>query len=87
MRKFITIDRHSFDKQSRIFLNLPQKSMSKLICLCKGVREDAIISATDEENASSLVDIQELTGAGSNCGRCTPKIELILAAQSKAKLV
>ncbi|WP_439183255.1 (2Fe-2S)-binding protein [Carboxylicivirga taeanensis] len=52
--------------------------MSRLICLCKGIKEREITQILDKINTASLELIQEKTGAGSNCGRCISTIEAML---------
>ncbi|WP_185968949.1 bacterioferritin-associated ferredoxin [Carboxylicivirga sp. M1479] len=63
--------------------------MGKLICLCNGVKEDAIIKTILDSDIASLKHIQETTGAACNCGRCINAIESILerhtCSEEKAK--
>ncbi|MGV3025393.1 (2Fe-2S)-binding protein [Clostridium thermobutyricum] len=51
--------------------------MSKMICGCMQVDEDTIKAAI-ADGAETVEDIEEMTGAGSCCGRCVPAIEGIL---------
>ncbi|MBS2210896.1 (2Fe-2S)-binding protein [Carboxylicivirga mesophila] len=55
--------------------------MSKLICLCNGVREKELIEVIHGVDIASLEIIQNKTGAGTNCGRCINTIEAFLEKQ------
>ena len=48
------------------------------ICVCHGVREDAICGAI-RAGACSVAAIGEATRAGTNCGACRPEIAALLA--------
>lgn len=61
------------------------RHMSRLICLCKGVREEVIIKTINSVDQASLEVIQTQTGAGTNCGRCINSIESILSQQTTSK--
>ena len=47
--------------------------MSKIICHCKMVTEKEIKTLV-KKGATSANEITELTGAGSGCGRCKPRV-------------
>lgn len=47
--------------------------MSKIICHCKMVTEKEIKTLI-KKGATSPSEIIELTGAGSGCGRCKPRV-------------
>lgn len=51
--------------------------MSKMICTCLGVDEDAIREAVNN-GADSVEAVEEMTGAGSCCGACVPDINKII---------
>lgn len=51
---------------------------SPTICVCHGVREDAICGAI-RAGACSVAAIGEATRAGTNCGACRPEIAALLA--------
>lgn len=51
--------------------------MSKMICTCLGIDEDAIKEAI-ANGADSIEAIEEATGAGSCCGACVSEISGIL---------
>ncbi|MBR8535329.1 (2Fe-2S)-binding protein [Carboxylicivirga sediminis] len=55
--------------------------MSKLICLCNGVREKELIDTINNVDMATLEIIQNKTGAGTNCGRCINSIEAFLEKQ------
>ena len=62
--------------------HINEEIMDKLkkVCLCKGISRATIKKAINN-GATTVVEIQKATGAGSGaCGgrRCTPKIEEIL---------
>lgn len=57
--------------------------MNRLICLCKGIKEEKIIQTINIECANDLKSIQQQTGAGCNCGRCIPLIDEIISKTTK----
>jgi bacterioferritin-associated ferredoxin len=59
--------------------------MSKsLVCLCNLVDENEILDLL-KKGAESTKDIQNLTRAGTSCGRCLPVIDSIVSAYKKEK--
>lgn len=57
--------------------------MSKrLVCLCNLVDEDEILSFL-KKGAESTKDIQNLSRAGSSCGRCLPQIDDLVSTYKK----
>ena len=56
----------------------------KLVCLCNLVDQNEIISFL-KKGAESTNDIQQLTRAGSSCGRCLTEIDQIVENYKKAK--
>lgn len=57
----------------------------RIVCFCSLVDEAEIISYL-KKGASSTTDIQQLTKAGTTCGRCLPVIdEVVLQYQKKQK--
>lgn len=50
----------------------------RLICLCNFVDEKEVLSFL-KKGASSTNDIQQLTRAGTSCGRCLPLIDELVA--------
>ncbi len=57
-------------------------SENKTVCHCIDVDADTIRAAISEKSASSVEEIQDITGAGTGCGGCVEDIEEILAAGS-----
>lgn len=51
---------------------------SPTICVCHGVREDAICGAI-RAGACGVAAVGEATRAGTNCGACRPEIAALLA--------
>ena len=51
---------------------------NRLVCICNFVDEKEILSVL-KQGAVSTRDIQNLTGAGTNCGRCLPEIDEIVS--------
>ncbi|NPA37235.1 MAG: (2Fe-2S)-binding protein [Chlorobi bacterium] len=49
-----------------------------LVCQCNGITEKEIVNVIKKKGATRLEQIQELTGAGTSCGRCIPVIEDLL---------
>jgi nitrite reductase (NADH) large subunit len=49
------------------------------ICGCNGVSKDAIVSATQEKQLSSLSEVRAHTKASASCGQCTALVEGLLA--------
>jgi bacterioferritin-associated ferredoxin len=43
--------------------------MNSLVCLCNGITENQIHTAL-KKGAQSTSDIQHITKAGTNCGKC-----------------
>ena len=42
------------------------------VCICKAVSEKRIARAVSE-GATTLKDLREATGLGTNCGKCVPQ--------------
>ena len=57
---------------------------SRLVCLCNFVDEKEILTAL-KNGANSTSDIQQLTMAGTSCGKCLPVIDEIVKAYLKEK--
>lgn len=58
--------------------NLPNEFKSKvarIVCECAGVTDQKIEQLVKEDKVKTLADLQKLTGAGTHCGRCKPKLE------------
>lgn len=55
-------------------------SKNRMICICKDVDTLTIRKAMVNHTARTLEEIQQITGAGTRCGRCISKIEEILAS-------
>ena len=51
----------------------------RLICLCNLVDEKEILSFL-KKGADSTSDIQNLTRAGTTCGRCLPLVDELVSA-------
>ena len=51
--------------------------MARLVCLCNLVDKKEIISYL-KKGASTTSHIQQLTKAGTTCGRCLPEIDQIV---------
>jgi bacterioferritin-associated ferredoxin len=47
------------------------------ICICKAVTEKRIARAVGE-GATTLKDLRERTGLGTNCGKCVPQAYQLL---------
>lgn len=56
----------------------------RLVCMCNLVEEKEMISYL-KKGAESTKDIQEITGAGTTCGRCLPEIDQIVDSFKKGK--
>ncbi len=56
----------------------------KLVCICSLVEEREILSLL-EKGAGSTREIQQLSGAGTTCGRCLPEIDEMVASWKKEK--
>ncbi len=59
-------------------------SQNETICHCLGVDSQTIREAISEKSASSVEEIQDITGAGTGCGGCVEDIESILAEGSSS---
>jgi bacterioferritin-associated ferredoxin len=57
---------------------------NRLICFCNLVDEKEIIALLNK-GATSTKDIQQLTRAGTSCGRCLPLIDELVAFHEKQK--
>ncbi len=55
---------------------------NRLVCICNLIDEKELKALLDK-GASSAHDIQELTRAGTSCGRCLPLIDEILNSHKK----
>jgi bacterioferritin-associated ferredoxin len=49
------------------------------ICLCNAITERQIRACAAESGARSLCDLESCLGVGTNCGRCRPAANEILA--------
>lgn len=58
---------------------------NRLICICNFVDEKEIKSLL-KRGAKSTKDIQNLTRAGTSCGRCLPLIDELIVQNPKKKL-
>lgn len=47
------------------------------VCICKAVSEKRIARAVGE-GATTLKDLRERTGLGTNCGKCVPQAYALL---------
>lgn len=56
----------------------------RLVCLCNFVDEKEI-SLLLQKGAGSTAEIQDLTRAGTSCGRCLPVIDDLVEKHNKAK--
>jgi len=57
---------------------------NKLVCLCNLIDEKEILSML-KKGANSTNDIQQLTRAGTSCGKCLPLIDEIVNNFKKEK--
>jgi len=64
--------------------NILKKKVKKLVCLCNLVDEKEIISFL-KKGANSTGEIQQLTRAGTSCGKCLPIIDGIVERYKKEK--
>ncbi|MGE0020993.1 MAG: (2Fe-2S)-binding protein [Draconibacterium sp.] len=51
---------------------------NRLVCLCNLVDENEIISLL-KRGATSTFDIQQITRAGTSCGKCLPVIDNLIS--------
>ena len=56
----------------------------KLVCLCNLIEEKEIVAAL-KKGASSSIEIQNITGAGTSCGRCLTEIDQLVENWQKEK--
>ena len=56
----------------------------KLVCLCNLIEEKQIVAAL-KKGASSSIEIQNITGAGTSCGRCLTEIDQLVENWQKEK--
>lgn len=49
-----------------------------IICSCMTVSEHEIVYSIQRQDAVTLQDIEDITGAMSGCGSCTEQVEDIL---------
>ncbi len=49
-----------------------------IICSCMSVSEHEIVYSIEHQDAVTLQDIEDITGAMSGCGSCTEEVEDIL---------
>ena len=56
----------------------------RIVCFCSFVDENEIISYLNK-GAESTIQIQQLTKAGTTCGRCLPVIDELVARYKKQK--
>ena len=56
----------------------PEAELDPVICSCMGVKASTIEMAMEVGNALTLVEVNELTQAGTGCRACTCRIERLL---------
>lgn len=56
----------------------------RLVCICNLVEESEIVSYL-KKGAATTEEIQNLTRAGTSCGRCLPEIDQIVSEYKKSK--
>jgi nitrite reductase (NADH) large subunit len=56
----------------------------KIVCLCNFIEEKEI-AAVLNKGVSSTKEIQNITGAGTSCGRCIPEIDQMVESGEKEK--
>ena len=52
--------------------------VATIICECKGVTDQRIEELVKEDKVHNLAELQEITGAGTVCGKCLHKLEDLL---------
>lgn len=57
-------------------------NFDKIVCNCLGITNGMIKDAVDS-GASTLEEVQEMTGAGTVCGACTEDIEHLIEEFTK----
>ena len=57
---------------------------NRLICICNFVDEKEILNLL-KQGANTTEDIQNITRAGTTCGRCLPEIDDLVDAYKKKK--
>lgn len=57
---------------------------NRLICICNFVDEKEILSLL-KKGATTTQDIQNLTRAGTTCGRCLPEIDDLVKSYQNEK--
>jgi nitrite reductase (NADH) large subunit len=62
------------------------KVPSKVVCECKLVPKTEIIDAIRKGGCQTIIDIQNVTGASTGCGRCKPVVIDILMKELQKQL-
>jgi len=57
---------------------------NRLICICNFVDEKEIVNLL-KKGANTTLDIQNLTRAGTSCGRCLPEIDDLVKSHQNEK--
>jgi len=58
--------------------NLPnpyKESTATIVCECRGVTDHQIEDLVKNDRATTIEELQELTGFGTGCGKCRAKVE------------
>lgn len=55
---------------------------NNIVCYCLNISEADIVKAVNE-GATTLEEVQDVTGAGTACGSCIGQIEEIIAKHAK----
>ncbi len=53
-------------------------TVAKIICECMGVTDQKIETLIKEDKVKNLKDLQDITGAGTVCGKCVPRLEELI---------
>ena len=73
---------YDYFKKTEQFDRIPKNTAEEIVCACKQVPEKAIQEAV-LHGARTLEQVQKETGAGTICGRCVPKLEMIIEKTKK----
>ena len=77
---------HSLKTDKELYVTATLIPVNRIICHCKQVSYGDIRRAM-LGGARTVEDIQEMTGAGTECGNCIPDIKNILALACSCKMI
>ena len=76
--------RHAIASWKGIEISGEEEPEGETVCQCSLVTDSMVRNAVRENNAATFEQVSEMTGAGSKCGSCIPRVEDIIKDELRA---